>query len=135
MSWSNAALATLAAAVGACVIVQDEGSCTREDNSCTDAWYLNYCDGNRMYGSDCNRACTLNEAVYGATCGGVPAVAGECAAAEGVCACWCEDAFDSCVEGTERVHYMRDGQPYDVDCKEYCDGTCDEAAAACACPS
>jgi hypothetical protein len=35
----------------------------------------------------------------------------------------------------ERVHYVRDGQPYDVDCKEYCDGTCDEAARACACPA
>lgn len=120
--------------LGACVIVQEDEPCTSADNSCSDAWYLNYCDGNHLYGSDCNSACTQNPDVYGSTCDGVPAVAGECDAARGACACWCEESFDSCVEGTERVHYVRDGTPFEVDCKEYCGGTCDEAAHACTCP-
>jgi hypothetical protein len=123
-----------AGATGACVIVADDESCTSADNSCRDPWYLSYCAGNQLYGSDCNRACIENPDVYGVTCGGVPAVAGECSAADGLCVCWCEEAFDGCVEGTERVHYVRDGNPYEVDCKEYCDGTCDEAAHACSCP-
>ena len=131
LTLSSIAFALLA---GGCVIVSDDGPCTTDDNVCSDPWYLHYCVDKHLYGSDCNVACIENPDVYGAVCGGVPAVAGECDAAGGVCACWCEDAFDSCVEGTERVHYVRDGQPYDVDCKEYCSGTCDEAAHACNCP-
>lgn len=110
-------------------------ACTPADNYCTDAWYLVYCDQatSVFYGADCNTSCTTDERVYGATCGGTPAVSGECGAADGVCVCWCEDSFDSCVNDYT-VQYTREGTTFQVDCKSYCGGTCDQAAGACACP-
>ena len=129
------ALLSLATLAGGCVIVADDDTCTNADNRCSDPWYLNYCVGGTMYGSDCNLSCTSDPAVYGSTCGGTPAVAGECDDVDGVCVCWCEDAFDSCLPGTEVVQYNREGVTYEVDCKLYCDGgTCDDLSRACACP-
>ena len=107
-------------------------SCTAADNICSDPWALNYCAGGVWYNADCNASCTGDPAVYGQTCAGTPAVAGECDDGMGVCVCWCEDAFDSCINDWQ-VQYTRDGVTYTVDCKEYCNGTCDAGAGACAC--
>jgi len=129
------ALIPLAALLVSCVIVaEDDGTCTTADNRCSDPWYLNYCVDATMYGTDCNQSCTSDPEVYGATCGGTPAVAGECDAAGGVCVCWCEEAFDSCQSGAELIRYTRAGVTYEVDCKTYCGGTCDGSSHACACP-
>jgi hypothetical protein len=108
-------------------------ACTAAANYCEDSWYLVYCVDDLFYGTDCNSSCTTDERVYGTTCDGTPAASGECGAADGVCICWCEDSFDSCVNDWT-VEYTRDATTYQVDCKTYCGGTCDAAAGACACP-
>jgi hypothetical protein len=122
----------LAAAVSSCVV---DNGCTSADNYCSDPWFLNYCDdatGN-MYGTDCQDSCTHDERVYGAVCGGSPAASGECNDVDGVCTCWCEDAFDSCVD-QDTVSYTRGGVNYQLSCSDYCGGTCDAGLGACACP-
>jgi len=128
------AFVSLATLAGGCVIVSGDDACTTADNRCSDPWYLNYCVEGIMYGSDCNHSCTSDPAVYASTCGGTPAAAGECDDVGGECVCWCDDAFDTCVAGTEIIQYERAGVQYQVDCKTYCGGTCDDASRACACP-
>ncbi|MBI2893072.1 MAG: hypothetical protein HYY06_05935 [Deltaproteobacteria bacterium] len=112
----------------------DAGCTPGVDNYCVDPWLLDYCaaEDGLEYRSDCNSACTTDDRVYAQTCGGTPAVAGECLDDLGACGCWCEEAFDSCVNDYT-VQYTREGTTYQVDCKEYCNGSCDEAAGACAC--
>lgn len=119
------------ALLGGCVITSNSDTCS---NYCSDPWYLNYCVDGVMYGADCNDACTNDPGVYESTCGGTPAVAGECGADEGRCVCWCENAFDSCVD-QDTIHYVRGGVEYTLSCKDYCEGgTCDAVNRACACP-
>lgn len=115
-----------------CVVVTD---CTFADNYCSSPWDLHYCDVSTgdLLAADCNAACTSDPAVYGQVCGGVPAVAGQCDAQAGVCACFCEDAFDACLDPFT-IRYTRGGITYEVDCRDYCGGFCDAAVAACACP-
>ena len=117
-------------------ICDDEEGCTSLDNSCPDPWFIDYCDEatGTMFETDCYDACTTDERVYLDVCGGGPAVTGECGQDLGACVCWCEDSFDQCVPGTEQVQYTREGTTFVIDCKDYCDGTCDDALGACACP-
>lgn len=108
------------------------------DNICATDWDLTYCAEQDLnwYYSDCQDSCTTDEGTWSQVCA-APALAGECSELEGggaACLCWCEDSFDSCLEGTETVQYTRDGTTFQVDCKEYCFGTCDASIGACACP-
>ena len=108
-------------------------SCVVEDdcNYCSDPWVLNYCDDAGDYVADCHVSCRTDPAVYMDTCG-APAAVGECDDADGICLCYCQDAFDSC--NGDLVTYTRDGVTYEADCKDVCPGgTCDPNAAACAC--
>ena len=127
-------LSSLVVVIGAasCVVEDD---CTSADNYCSDPWYLNYCDDptGTMYGADCNVSCTSDPAVYGSTCGGSPAVVGECDDLDGICLCWCQDAFDSCLD-EDTVSYTREGVTYNLSCYDYCGGACDAGLGACACP-
>lgn len=109
-------------------------ACTPADNYCEDSWYLVYCDpvGNVFYGADCQTSCTTDQATWSQACSAA-ALAGECGDTEGACLCWCEDSFDSCANDYT-VQYTREGTTYQVDCKEYCGGTCDAGSGACACP-
>jgi len=109
-----------------------EQACTIADNYCADSWYIVYCVDDVFYGADCQTACTTDDATWSQACA-APALAGECGEAEGACLCWCEDSFDSCVNDFT-VQYTREGTTYQVDCKEYCGGTCDAATGSCACP-
>lgn len=109
-----------------------DAGCSAADNFCSDPWYLNYCDGGDWFNADCQNSCTTDPETWGQVCA-APALAGECSSGDGACLCWCEDSFDSCVNDFT-VEYTRDGTTYQVDCKEYCNGTCDAAAGACACP-
>ncbi|MBI5160556.1 MAG: hypothetical protein HY996_03950 [Micrococcales bacterium] len=119
------ALASMATLAAGCVITSSD-SCS---NYCSDTWYLNKCVDGTLYGTDCNLEC------MGQTCDdGTPAVAGECAPqGEGDCVCWCADAFDECLDD-HTIRFTRDEVTYELDCQKSCDGPCDAAARACACP-
>jgi hypothetical protein len=108
--------------------------CTSADNFCSDPWFINYCDDatSTWYNADCQEACTTDQATWSQACA-APALAGECSDGDGACLCWCEDSFDQCINDFT-VQYTRAGTTYQIDCKEYCNGTCDVNAGACLCP-
>lgn len=110
--------------------------CDPADNFCGDLWDLWYCadpgTGLQWYYADCNDRCINDPATWQQACDAA-ALAGSCASDLGACACFCQEAFDSCVNDYT-VQYTRAGVTYEVDCKEYCNGSCDAAAGACLCP-
>jgi hypothetical protein len=109
----------------------DFGPCDASDNACPDPWFLEYCVQGTLFEADCQESCTSDPVVYGQACAG-PALAGQCDAASGACLCWCEGFFDAC-DG-DVASYSRGGVTYPLDCRAYCNGTCDPAAGTCACP-
>jgi hypothetical protein len=106
--------------------------CTAADNTCSTAWDLVYCNAGEWYTADCQTSCMTDQATWSQVCA-APALAGECSGADFACLCWCEDSFDSCVNDYT-VQYTRDGNTFQVDCKDYCFGSCDANIGACACP-